>query len=315
MPVFSLDAVPPFRLDLTVWALRRRPTNEIDRWDGACYERVLMAGGRPVLVGVTQTGDIDAPRLEVAVSGATLSAALRRQVTGALHRLLGVHADLRPFYHLARGHRRLDRLAQRFRGLKPPRFATVWEGIANGIACQQLSLAVGIALLNRLSGLCGAPFECPSGKRYAFPIPESVAAAAPAAVQALGFSGAKTRALQETARRIAAGELDLESTADLDNRDAVSRLLQLRGVGRWTAEYTLLRGMGRIDVFPGDDIGARNNLARWMSLREPLDYDRVARVLAKWKPYAGLIYFHLLLDGLARAGYVSPADPQPETLL
>ena len=40
--------------------------------------------------------------------------------------------------------------------------------------------------------------------------------------------------------------------------------MALRGVGRWTAEYTLLRGMGRIELFPGDDIGARNNLERWM---------------------------------------------------
>jgi DNA-3-methyladenine glycosylase II len=76
----------------------------------------------------------------------------------------------------------------------------------------------------------------------------------------------------------------------------------LRGIGRWTAEYTLLRGLGRIDLFPGDDIGARNNLERWMRLRSPLDYGRVARVMGKWKPYGGLIYFHLLLDSIARAG-------------
>jgi hypothetical protein len=79
------------------------------------------------------------------------------------------------------------------------------------------------------------------------------------------------------------------------------------GVGLWTAEYILLRGMGRIDVFPGDDIGARNNLARWLHLRKPLDYGRVMRIVDKWKPYGGLIYFHLLLDRLERAGHLSPA--------
>jgi DNA-3-methyladenine glycosylase II len=98
--------------------------------------------------------------------------------------------------------------------------------------------------------------------------------------------------------------LDLESFANLDNAEAASRLLDLPGVGRWTAEYVLLRGIGRIDVFPGDDIGARNNLARWLHLPKPLDYSRVMHVVGKWRPYGGLIYFHLLLDGLERAGHL-----------
>ena len=54
---------------------------------------------------------------------------------------------------------RLHELSSRFRGLKPPRFPTVWEGVVNGIACQQLSLTVGIMLLNRLSAACGLAFE------------------------------------------------------------------------------------------------------------------------------------------------------------
>jgi 3-methyladenine DNA glycosylase/8-oxoguanine DNA glycosylase len=59
-------------------------------------------------------------------------------------------------------------------------------------------------------------------------------------------------------------------------------------------------------LFPGDDIGARNNLEKWMRLRKPLDYDSVAHVLRKWKPYGGLVYFHLLLDRLAKVGYLQP---------
>jgi DNA-3-methyladenine glycosylase II len=116
---------------------------------------------------------------------------------------------------------------------------------------------------------------------------------------------AKGLVLIELARNIAAGNLDLESLAGLSKQEAIIRLLQLRGVGRWTAEYTLLRGMGRIDLFPGDDVGARNGLVRWLHLREPLDYERVARITAKWKPYAGFIYFLTLLDGMERAGYLA----------
>ena len=68
----------------------------------------------------------------------------------------------------------------------------------------------------------------------------------------------------ELARSIAEGRLDLEGLADLPDDEAVKRLCELRGVGRWTAEYVLLRGLGRTHIFPGDDVGARNNLQRWL---------------------------------------------------
>ena len=304
--IFSLNPTPPFRLDLTAWAIRRRQANNIDYWHEKTYQRVLIVQGKPALVHVTQTGGVDASQLNVTVHGLNEGGHnVKAIVTSGLERLLGVQIELTPFYKLAVSHTRLYELASRFRGLKPPRFPTVWEGIVNGIACQQLSLTVAIVLLNRLSEAYGLRVEGPNGPRHAFPAPEDLAAASPRDVRSLGFSGAKTRALIELGERISNGQLDLASLADLDNGQAISRLKELRGVGRWTAEYALLRGMGRTDLFPGDDIGARNNLARWMRLRKPLDYERVGRVTSRWKPYRGLIYFHLLLDGLARGGYLA----------
>lgn len=62
--------------------------------------------------------------------------------------------------------------------------------------------------------------------------------------------------------------------------------------------------MRRLKVFPGDDIGARNKLRRLLNLRKPLDYEGVTRLLRRWKPYGGLVYLHLLLDGLCEEGYL-----------
>ena len=96
--------------------------------------------------------------------------------------------------------------------------------------------------------------------------------------------------------------LDLEDLESLDDETVLSRLCQLRGVGRWTAEYVMLRGLGRIHLFPGDDVGARKNLQRWLKLKEPMGYEDVRCILSRWKPYAGFLYFHLLLERLARDG-------------
>jgi DNA-3-methyladenine glycosylase II len=93
----------------------------------------------------------------------------------------------------------------------------------------------------------------------------------------------------------------LEALHRLDDVAAVERLTALRGIGRWTAEYVLLRGLGRLHVFPGDDIGAQNKLKRLLAIETPLDYEGVRTLVARWHPFAGLVYFHLLLDALTRS--------------
>ncbi len=294
---FVLHPIAPFRLDLTAWALRRRAINEIDRWDGHTYARTIASGDRAVDVEVTQAGSASRPALRVAVRGAA-GQGVRTTVTAALSRALGFGIDLEDFYRMARADARLAPLVDRFRGVKPPRFPTVFEAVVNGIACQQLSLTVGIILLGRLSKRCGL---CSPSGAHAFPRPKDVAALAPAQLRALGFNHNKARALLELARAVEDG-FDLEAFADLDDQTVVERLVALRGIGRWTAEYVLLRGLGRLAMFPGDDVGARTNLARWMKLRTPLDYDRVRQLARRWDPYPGFLYFHLLLQSLDEAG-------------
>ena len=307
---FLLKPVPPFRLDLTVWTLRRRPDNVVDRWDGTTYRRVLPLPAGPVEVAVTQVASPEAARLKVAVAGQPVSAALRVAVTTALERLLGLRIDLTEFYQFAIRHRQLGPLAQRFKGMKPPRFATVFEGVINAMACQQLTLTLGVRLLNCLAAACGTAFGEGNEAVHAFPRPTDLAGMSPAALRQFGFSRQKGRAMIDLAQSVVEGHLDLEELADLRDDEAVNRLCELRGVGRWTAEYVLLRGLGRTHVFPGDDVGARNNLQRWLRLTKPLDYQAVRRVLSRWDDYAGLVYFHLLLDRLGEAGYLGETSPE-----
>lgn len=295
---FTLRPVQPFRLDLTVWTLRRRPHNAMDRWEEGIYRRTLVVGAMPVQVAVTQ----QKAKLAVTVTGADLPSRTQADVTAALDRLLGLQVDLRKFYRLASQETKLHQLAQRFLGMKPPRFPSVFEALANAIACQQLSLTVGIALLNRLTERYGLG-NLSEGR--AFPRPDDLDKVEVQALRAFGYSRSKGQTVIDAARAMREGTLDLDGFATMDDAETINRLMKLRGVGRWTAEYTLLRGLGRIHQFPGDDVGAQKSLHRWLRLKRPPDYDHVCRVLRKWRPYAGLIYFHLLLDGLDRRGWVA----------
>lgn len=294
---FLLYPVLPFRLDLTVWALRRRPSNGIDRWDGATYSRVLVVDDHPILVAVTPQG----PALEVTLTGTQVSITVQSHVTAVLERLLGFRRDLHEFYACAAHDRRLNGLMRRFSGLKPPRLPTVFEALLNGITCQQLSLTVGMLLLSRLAQCCGLAVL----GFHACPRPEDLVGVSPEQLRRLGYSRQKSRAILDLAHACVERTIDVEAWAELNDTDAVTRLMELRGVGRWTAEYALLRGLGRTHIFPGDDVGARNNLQRWLHRSKSMDYQAVRRALARWKPYCGLIYFHLLLDRLEEAGVMS----------
>ena len=190
--------------------------------------------------------------------------------------------------------------------MKPPRFPTVFEALVNAIACQQFTLTSGIRMLNRVVTTWGVPLSGSAISAHAFPRPEDLAGLEMETLRNLGFSRQKADALIDLARTVIEGRLNLENLESMDDEGALEKLQQLRGVGRWTAEYALLRGLGRIHIFPGDDVGVRNRLQRWLNLRKPLDYEGVRRIMRRWQPYGGLIYFHLLLTGLDEGGYLNP---------
>jgi DNA-3-methyladenine glycosylase II len=286
--------------------LRRRPHNAVDRWDGETYGRAVRLSAGVADIEVRQVGPCEAPRLEVVVAAEQLAPGTRAEVTAVLKRMLGLDVDLHDFYRRATGDLQLRPLVDRFQGLKPPRFPSVFECLVNAIACQQLTLTVGIGLLNRLAEGYG-PAIAAAGTipAHAFPDPGTLSTADPDAVRKLGFSTAKARALIELAQRIREEALDLERLAGVDDDAASATLQELRGIGRWSAEYALLRGLGRVAAFPADDVGARNNLQRLLGVRTAMDSEAVRRAVAPWAPYAGLVYFHLLLDRVEEAGWLT----------
>jgi DNA-3-methyladenine glycosylase II len=289
---FELRPRAPFRLDLTVWAQRRREQNRIDTWDGRRYRRVLLVDGNPLELEVTQLGHVDAPRLEVVLAGPDLTSSAEAAARSALKTLLGLDLDLSGFYARATRDGALNELAERYRGVKPPRFPSIFECLLNAVACQQLSLAAGLTLISRLAATAGAAV----GPRYAFPAPADVLILPASVLRTIGFSARKAETIFELADAAAAGELENEALERLDDAAVIETLVRRSGIGRWSADYVLLRGLGRLHVFPQSDVGALNGLRSFL-VAHGRGSDPSA-TLARWAPDAGVVYFHLLLRGL-----------------
>jgi DNA-3-methyladenine glycosylase II len=307
---FTLRPRPPFRLDLTVWALRRRAHNVVDRFDDGVWRRVLVIGKSPAGVAVRQTRTGSRPEIEVRISAARPQA-VKAEVAALVTKMLGLERDLSDFYRMARGDARLRELAERLRGMKPVRYATVFEGFANAVACQLVSLSAGMHVLNRITEACGTSgaVDGVAAPMRSFPAAAVIARSNPDALRALGLSRQKGEYLIGLARlALDPRDRDFGSLERLGDDDAIARLLQIRGVGRWTAEYVMLRGFGRINIFPGDDVGGRNKLFEWLGASGAPTYDGVAAMLERWHPYGGLIYLHLIVNAVADAGYLAAGN-------
>ena len=292
----ELRPLPPFRLDLTAWALRRRAQYTIDVWDGHAYRRTLLIDGVPVLATITQTGRQETPRLKVTLEGRGLAAGGDAHARAILTRMLGLEIDLSGFYARAAADQALAPLAARYRGVKPPRFPTVFECLLNAVANQQLSLEAGLTVLGRLSTAATPDIE----GVHPFPAPRDVLRLSVPALRQLGFSERKARAILQLAHAAADGEFDLDRFEPLDDGDVVRALVRHSGIGRWSADYVLLRGLGRLHIFPQGDVGALRGLRGFLSA-SGLDDDPAA-ALDRWRPDAGVLYFHVLLRGLEQRG-------------
>jgi len=304
---FAIPAVSPFHLEATVRVLQRRPTNRVNRWEDGRYLRVLPTDEGLRLVAVENHGALDAPDLRGLVLGGPISPRTQEQLNATLQRLLGPSVDPTPFYRVARQDARLHAVTTSLRGLKPPRFPSLFETIANVIPFQQVSLAAGDAVVGRLVERFGERL-CLGDRTYAaFPRPEHLVAVDVDALRELGLSRAKAATLRDVASRILVGELSEERLEALPSDEAMEVLTALPGLGPWSAGLILLRGLRRMEVFPAGDVGAVKNLGRLLGAETPMPDGGQQALLAAMGDTRGYLYFYALGWRLLHEGLITPA--------
>jgi DNA-3-methyladenine glycosylase II len=290
----AVTAAAPFRLDLTVNALRRLSVNIVDvLTPGGEYLRALRGGPDPLVVRVVQSSPVT---LDVTIDGRKDDHA---EALATVRRMLGVDRDLK---HVSRSASRmpwLRPLARRMRGVKPPRYPSLWEAFVNAVLFQQVSLQAASAIVTRLIVACGTAVDTHGVPLHAFPDAARVMAKSDNDLRSAGLSAGKVATLRRAGEALASGALDEQKIQVLPSADASARLRQIKGIGPWTATVILLRGLGRLDVFPMNDTSVARNLSL---VGGPSTLDGVAEVLAALRPQQGMLYYHLLLARLESRG-------------
>jgi DNA-3-methyladenine glycosylase II len=294
----------PFHLEATVRVLQRRPTNLVDVWARERYRRVLPTDDGLALVEVVNRGTIDDPDVRLAVLQDDVSAATRAALGHTMAKMLGLDIDSRPLQRLAHTEPRLRATAIALRGMRPPRFAALFETVARVVPFQQLSLDAGEAVVGRLVQRFGAVLARDGSRFHAFPTPEIVADARLPALKNCGLSLRKADTLRRIARMIESGEMAEEKLSRMSTKEAIRSLTELPGIGPWSASLIMLRGMGRLDVFPPGDVGVTRGLSQLMRLEPGPALDRVVR---RFGDYRGYLYFYSLGSALLARGLIHSA--------
>ncbi len=270
----------------------------LDYFEEGEYRRVAQIEGQPVLYGVSEArqGSTTALRHESYGSGLRLrilagpaDGATKRAVCALVQRQFATHLDLVPFYRMAESDRVLSKLVVRFRGMRIPQAASVYETLISAILEQQVNLSFAHQVKKALIETYGTSVEF-RGRRYnAFPEPAALAITGPRQLRRLQISGPKARYIIGISRATLDGSLDLEGFRSVEPSVAYAKLLEHKGVGPWTAQYVGLRALGHLDCLPAADVGLQKAIRFFYRLRKQPSLARVeklGRAWAGWRSYA-----------------------------
>ena len=287
---FRVPATQPFPFDLAMQYLRGSPSRIVERVSERCYQRPMAVNGSPVVLTVEPLDE----GMSVTLQGEGVSADAEDRVRPIVERVFAARADVRPLLNSMPEHDELGQeLLTNFRGLRPVLLPDLFETITWAIIGQQINVIFAAKCKRAFVERFGTRFEVDGEAWMLFPSPEQVVQIEESQLAEIQFSRQKSRYILNLAREIVDGRLDLEALLELPPQAAQERLEQLTGIGRWTAEYVLMRGIGHPDVIPAGDGGLRRIVGQRYGMGRLASEDEVRAIAERWAGWRSYFAFYL----------------------
>jgi DNA-3-methyladenine glycosylase II len=155
--------------------------------------------------------------------------------------------------------------------------------LLRAVVGQQLSVKAAATIFDRVLALFGGRM----------PTPQALLEAEPDDLRAAGLSGRKVEYLQDLARHVLSGELEVDRLPDLPDETVIAEITAVRGLGVWTAHMFLMFHLERPDVLPVGDLGVRNAVKAAYGLDEPPAPEELERIAEPWRPHRSLACLYL----------------------
>ena len=283
MTVLSISSVGPHDFELCLRIARSFSPDLFQ--DFSVLRSAVRIQDNPTVLELRQVRR-DPPALEIRTALPNSESEVKRIARW----IIFADLDLRPFYRIAASHSILGPITQELHGLKPMRPASLFEMLVIAITEQQISLAAAYRIRTRIIERFGDHVN----GLWAFPTPRRLSESSVADLMTCGLSQRKAEYVKGLAYKVADGLLDLDQLEAMSDEDVRSLLLRVRGLGPWSVDYFLVRGLSRPDRVPADDLGIRTIVGRYLGAGQRLSPQGTMRKLSPFKPYRGLAAFYLL---------------------
>ncbi len=270
---------------------------QIQAFDGEKYIQVIRIGTLPAVARFSSTGTVEDPVVSVELE--TMRRLHRKEIVRAEQicaSLFNLDLDLKEFYDAISIDPILVSLTGQLRGLKVPATESAFEALVNAVIEQQLSLEASYSIEKRLIRAFGEGLSVGSGYYYAFPTPDRLAHASLMELHACGISLRKSEYIRDIAIAIVEDRLDLESLQQEEDSSKIYHTLRsLRGIGEWSAEFILLRGLHRMDCIPAGDVGLRRSVSKYYRHGARISAADMREISRPWGRWRGLAVFYVMI--------------------
>jgi DNA-3-methyladenine glycosylase II len=219
---------------------------------------------------------------------------IRVAVARYVHDWFDLGRDLRPFYDLAKSDKLLRKAVDSFYGLRTMGIPDLFEALSWGILGQQINLTYAYTLKRRLVEGFGRCVEHEGEAYWVFPAPEDIATLSVSDLEGLRMTVKKCEFLIGVAQLMARGDLTKEQLWNTGNVKVAEKILvQIRGIGPWTANYVLMRCLRFPSAFPIDDVGLHNAIKLQLGTDKKPTKEELMKLSAKWTGWESYATFYL----------------------
>ena len=270
---------------------------QIRTYENKKFWQILRVNNKLIYVGITSSGTVEDPELSVEIkSNDGISGEETEHIVSIISTIFNLDFDLTVFYEGVKNDKTMAALTQKLPGLKNPTTPTVFEALVDSIVEQQISLKVAHHIERKIIKTFGSSVTIGNHGYNAFPTPDQLNSASLDQLRGCGLSFRKAEYLKGISKLIVEGTLDLESLRGYENTDQIiGDLCKIRGIGKWTAELTAIRGLNRLELFPADDIGIRRVIAHYYCNDTKISSDSAREIAEKWGKWKGLASFYLII--------------------
>lgn len=292
---FEVKPLAPFSLELSAQIFAGL-NPAVRCFSDGVFSQVLHVNGCLVHVRVVSKGTVAKPKLQIRLtSNQPLPEQNKQAAKEAITYIFNLNFDLKAVYQQSQNDPVMHKITQQLCGFKYPTTATAFESLVDSIVEQQISIKIARTIEERLAQRFGDKLEIDGKCYHAFPTPQNMVAVSISDIRACGLSQRKAEYIYGAAKAITDGRLDLEAMKTNPDIEApINELDALKGIGVWTAELTIYRGMQRLEVLPADDFGIRRVISKYYCGGKPIKAAEAREVAKPWSSWQGLAAFYLL---------------------